>query len=114
MKIKEALADEGISYRQFFSVLADHDEIGCWQDINSTDAIQDYIKDMMSQGIHVSHILRALEQYDYVETEDWKMDLGYSLNTPVPIQNKEDLVEALGLSEEELELEFNFETEEEE
>lgn len=111
MKIKDAMVDESISYRDFFSVLADHDDIGCWDDINSSDAIYDYINDMMRDEVIVSHILKAMEEGNWCETEDWKMDLGCSLNTPVPISNKEELVEALQLSDEELELEFDFKTE---
>lgn len=50
-------------------------------------------------------MLKALET-EYCESEQWKIWLGNSMETPSPINTKEDLVEALGLSEEDLEKEI--------
>jgi antitoxin component HigA of HigAB toxin-antitoxin module len=104
MKIKEALVNEEISYRDFYSALQDKC-IGDWDNVNSTDTIRSYITDMMKNGIHISHILEALEQNES-EFDDWHIWLGNSMETPEPINSKQDLLNALGISEEDLEEEI--------
>lgn len=104
MKIKEALIDESVSYRDFHSALMDQG-IGYWDNVNSTDTIQSYIQDMIKEGVRVSHILEAIEQNDS-EFDDWKIWLGNSMLTPEPINSKEALLEALGLEDHELETEL--------
>ena len=110
MKIKDALIDDTIDYREFNSMLQEAD-IGDWDSINSTEVIEMYIAEMMPQGIHVSHILKALEQEES-EYEDWHIWLGNSSETPTPINSKQDLLTALGVwEEEELEQEIEVECE---
>lgn len=89
------------------TALSDSD-IGCWDNVNSTDVIQQYIREKMTEGIQVSHMLKALET-EHCESEQWEIWLGNSMEIPSPINTKEDLVEALGLSEEDLEREIAIE-----
>ena len=100
MKIKDALIDEDIDYREFKSMLQDAG-IGDWDSINSTEVIEAYIAEMMPQGIHVSHMLKALETADQAGNDDWHVWLGNSMETPTPINSKQDLLTALGIWEEE-------------
>ena len=100
MTFKEALQDEEISYYDFYTALMDQD-LGAWDDINSSYILYDYINEKMREGYCVSHILKAMES-QYCYTDDWKISLDNSMNEPVAINTKEDLVEALGLDEEDL------------
>lgn len=106
MKIKNALKNESISYRDFYSALQNK-SIGNWDDINSTDIIQEYVFDMMKQGVHVGHIVTALEE-NYSKHDDWCIWLGNSMETPTPINSKQDLVDALQLDEEDLNKNIKF------
>jgi hypothetical protein len=100
MTIREAIHDESVSYSDFRCFL---NESGCgdWDQVNSTDNVRNYCCDMIKQGIAVSHIVAALEQHD-LYVDDWKIWLGNSMETPEPISDKEELAEALSLSDEEL------------
>ncbi len=51
---------------------------------------------MSLKGIHVSHILEAMEENSSNE-ELYCIWLGNSMETPTPINNKKDLFEALEL-----------------
>ncbi|MBQ8997138.1 MAG: hypothetical protein IJ086_15840 [Clostridium sp.] len=104
MKIKDALSNENISWTAFFNALS-HAEYGDWDSVNDTDIIREYISEKMSEGIHVSHILEAIEN-EYSEYDLWSIWLGNSMETPSPINTKEDLIEALGLSDEDLDIEI--------
>jgi hypothetical protein len=106
MKIREALENGNVSYRDFYSALQDAD-IGAWDDINSTDIIHDYLNDMIQQGVRVSHIVEALENNDS-EYDDWCIWLGNSMETPNPINSKQDLIDALQLDEEDLNMDIKF------
>lgn len=104
MKIKEALLNNNISWGDFFNALCNID-MGDWDSINSTDTIQAYIREQMANGIHVSHILEAIET-EHCEHDQWYIWLGNSMETPSPINTKDELVEALGLSDEDLDTEI--------
>lgn len=100
LTIKKALKNDEITYREFYSAIQEKG-LGNWDNINSADTIQDYITYMMKQGVRVSHILEALEQNES-EFDDWSIWLGNSMETPSPINSKQDLIDALGLDEDEL------------
>lgn len=100
MTIRVALADDSIDFDTFFNALNDKG-IGDWDSINSTDIIHDYINDMMRQDVSVRHILEALETED-CSTDQWHIWLGNSMETPEPINTKQDLVDALDISEEDM------------
>ena len=98
--IKKALHDDNVSYREFYSALQ-NTGLGFWDNVNSTENIKEYIIEMIGEDITVSHILATLESEES-ETDDWKIWLGNSMETPKPINNKKDLVEALGISMEDM------------
>ena len=106
MTIKQAIKDDNISFDKFYDTLS-YNEIGYWDEVNHTEIIKDYIKDMIDKDINVSHILTAIEN-EYSEQDLWKIWLGNSMETPEPINTKEDLVEALNLQEEHYETELDF------
>ena len=56
-----------------------------------------YINDMNSGGINVSHIEEVLENNPSRE-ELYGIWLGNSMNTPTPINTKQDLIDALEIS----------------
>lgn len=100
MTIRDAVHSDGVEYRDLYEYLQEKC-YGDWDSINSTDSIVEYCRDMMKQGVAVSHIVTALEQNEH-ETDDWKIWLGNSMETPEAIYDKVELVESLSLSEEEL------------
>ena len=104
--IKKALRDDNVSYREFYSALQDTG-LGFWDNVNGTDNIKDYIIEMIGEDITVSHILAALESEES-NTDDWKIWLGNSMETPEPINSKEDLIEALGISMEDMKRKLTF------
>ena len=105
--IKKALNNDNVEYREFYNALL-QESIGDWDSINSTDVIQEYLCEKIKEGIHVSHIVEALEK-EYSKYEDWSIWLGNSMETPTPINSKQDLIEALGLEDDELEQEIDIE-----
>ena len=82
-----------VSFNDFYTYLRDN-ELGNWDNINSEDTIKQYIKEMMAKGIHVSHILKAIEE-TLSEQELYRIWLGNSAETPTPINNKQDLLNGL-------------------
>ena len=96
--IREAIEDNSVSLIDFYNALHDI-EIGNWDGINSRDIIEQYLCEMIPQGIVVSHIVEALEKSWADIFAIW---LGDSAETPEPIETKEDLVEALEIDDEEL------------
>ena len=87
--------DKDVSFEDFYQYLQDKD-LGDWDNINSEDTIKQYVTEKMNEGIIVSHIVKALEENP--STKDmYNIWLGNSMETPIPINNKEDLVEALEL-----------------
>lgn len=91
MTIKQAM--ETMNFDDFYNAVLELN--GNWDEVNSTDTIKMYINDMMSQGINVSHILEAIEEYN--PTEMWRIWLGNSMETPEPITTNQELVDALEL-----------------
>ena len=106
MTIKQAMEDNNIDFDMFYDALS-YKEIGYWDEVNDTEIIKYYIKDMIDKDINVSHILAAIEN-EYSEHDLWKIWLGNSMETPEPIDRKEDLVEALNLQDKDLEKELDF------
>ena len=70
--------------------------------LNDREVIEMYITEMMQEGVHVSHILRALEESNADFFEIW---LGNSMETPRPINTKQELVDFLEFTDEELDTE---------
>lgn len=103
MKIKEAIQNKEVEFYSLYNSLEEQG-LGFFDGINSTETIKSYIQDMMSKDISVSHMLRAIEDNES-EYDLWEVWLGNSMETPTPINSKEDLVEALGLGEKDLERE---------
>ena len=95
-KAIEMQKDESVSFDKLFDFLCQND-IGYWDGVNSTETIQMYIKDMMKKEVKVSHILKAIEEEES-EHEQWEIWLGNSMNTPKPINTKDELMEALGIN----------------
>lgn len=95
-KTKEMLKDDTVSFSQFYNHLRDED-LGNWDSVNSEDIIKQYVNEMSLKGIHVSHILEAIEENSSNE-ELYYIWLGNSMETPTPINNKNDLFEALGFN----------------
>jgi hypothetical protein len=95
--IKEALDNNEIEFNDFYNALQEK-EIGYWDSINSEDIIHEYIDDMMDRGVQVSHILKAIEE-NPSDQELYSIWLGNSMETPEPINTKEDLVNALELDD---------------
>ena len=65
--------------------------------VNSEETIKQYCKEKIDEGIHVSHIIEALEN-NPSEEELYKIWLGNSMNTPEPIKTKKQLLEALNIN----------------
>ena len=106
MTIKQAMEDNNIDFDKFYDTLS-YNEIGYWDEVNDTEIIKEYIKDMIDKDIDVSHILRAIEK-EYSEYDLWEIWLGNSMETPKPINTKEDLAKAINLQEEHYETELDF------
>jgi hypothetical protein len=98
MKIKEMLEDENVDFDEFYNYLQEKD-LGDWDKVNHEEIITQYIIEMVAKGIHVSHIIKAIED-NKSEQDLYHIWLGNSMETPTPINNKKDLIEALGLVEE--------------
>ena len=104
MKIKEAIQNKDIEFYSLYEALINQD-FGNFDNVNRTEIIQEYIKDMISKGVSVFHMLKAIE--DNISKYDlWEVWLGNSMETPTPINSKEELVDALGLEGEDLDLEI--------
>lgn len=93
--IKSQMEDDSVSFDDFFTML-NQGEHGNWDNVNSSEIVYDYINEMMRDGIYVSHMLVSMEESPS-EEELWEIWLGNSMNTPIPINTKEDLVRALGI-----------------
>jgi hypothetical protein len=87
------LNDPRVSFDAFYNFLRDKD-LGFWDGVNSREIIEQYLAEMIPKGIHVSHIVRALETSS---ADLFKIWLGNSMETPQPIRTKKDLFEALEL-----------------
>jgi|GEM_PF-4401980 len=60
---------------------------------------------MIQNGVAVSHILSAIENS---QADIFAIDLGWSLNTPYPIESKQELVNALELDENDMDKDIEF------
>lgn len=87
--------DDSISFNEFFNLVKDLDE-GDWDNVNSEEVILQYISEKSKDGIQVSHILKAIEDEPSRE-ELYEIWLGNSMETPTPINKKQDLLTALGI-----------------
>ena len=87
-----------MSFGEFYDYLQDKGE-GDWDNVNSEEVVRMYIDDMNNDGIDVSHIEEVLENNPSRE-ELYEIWLGNSMNTPTPINTKEELLEALELDKE--------------
>ncbi len=96
MKIKEIVKE--MSFDEAYEYLQDRD-IGNWDNVNSEDTIREYCKEMIDKGVHISHILEAIDNTPSSK-ELYCIWLGNSMETPTPINNIKDLLEALGVDEE--------------
>lgn len=95
IKIKEMLEDESVSFDDFYTFLRDKEE-GDWDNVNSEEIIRQYITEKSNEGVHVSHMLEALEN-NPSDKDLYSIWLGNSMQTPEPINTKQELVEALGI-----------------
>jgi len=95
-KVKQMLKDNSINFNDFYDYLQT-EEFGNWDSVNSEDTIKQYVNEMSLKGIHVSHILQALEENPSSKGL-YCIWLGNSMETPTPINNKNDLFEALEIS----------------
>ena len=87
-----------MSFGELYDYLGDNDEAD-WDNVNSEYIVRMYIDDMNNDGIDVSHIEEVLEN-NPSKQELYEIWLGNSMETPTPINTKEDLLEALGLDKE--------------
>jgi hypothetical protein len=87
-----------MTFIEAYNQLQDDDR-GDWDSINSEEIIIQYCTEMMSKGIRVSHIVEALENHPSSK-EVYHINLGNSMNTPPPINNVKDLIEALEVEDE--------------
>lgn len=95
-KVKSLIKDDDVSFGEFYNALY-ASGVGDWDWVSSRDALKDYICNMVQRGVAVSHILQVLEDDPYESTDCYKMWLGDSLDTPVPITTKDGLAFALDL-----------------
>jgi hypothetical protein len=103
--IKESLNNENVNFNEFYNALQEK-AIGDWDNINDEDIIKQYVSEMMEQDIPVGHILNAIENNPSSQ-ELYVIWLGNSMETPKPIDTKEDLVNGLGLDEDDLNQEID-------
>lgn len=89
------LEDDNVGFDEFYEYLQDN-EIGDWDCVNHEETIRQYCIEMMKKGIHISHILKAIEE-NQSDKELYGIWLGNSMETPSPINNKKDLVRELGI-----------------
>lgn len=96
LTIAEAIDEKRISFKEFYEVLKD---IGLAEvdDINDTEIIEQYLEEKEAEDIEVSHIREALERG--CSTDIWRIWLGNSMETPEPIETKQDLADILYLDE---------------
>ena len=93
VEIYKMLKNDDVSFDTLYNFLQDN-EIGNLDSVNCEDMIKQYCYEMIEKGVHVSHIVEALETHPS-DTEMYSIWLGNSMETPTPINTKEDLVEAL-------------------
>lgn len=92
-KVKKMLDNPNVSFDEFYTFLREKD-LGDWDSVNSEEIIKEYLNKMMTEGVHVSHILEALESHPSREGL-YSIWLGNSMETPEPINTKKQLYDAL-------------------
>lgn len=97
--IEEAVKEKRISFKEFYEVLQNA-RLADSDNINGTEILEQYIEEMEEADVQVAHMREALEQGS--RTDLWEVWLGSSMETPRPLETKEDLVEVLDLRREEL------------
>jgi len=103
MTVADAIKNKNVLMCDFVSAVS---EIGDWQGVNSEEVIIDYVKHMIDEFVPVSHILKAIESNTSTYNAYYKMDLGYSLNVPELITDKEELAHAVYFDTEDYEKEI--------
>ena len=93
--IKQKMNDPKVNFWDFYNFLIIKD-IGNWDDVNSEEIIKQYVAEKMKEGVHVSHILKAIEE-NPSRYDTYRIWLGNSMETPTPINTKKDLVKALDI-----------------
>jgi len=88
-----------MKFQEAYAYLQEEDK-GDWDNVNSEGIVKQYCKEMIDADINISHILEALEQNQSSEGL-YCIWLGNSMETPTPINNVEELLQALGLEDEE-------------
>lgn len=91
----QTMLKDDSSFQKFYTYLRDKD-LGDWDSVNSEEIIKLYLTEMIEKEVHVSHILKAIEE-NFSSECLYKIWLGNSMETPEPIESKSDLYEALGL-----------------
>ena len=97
MTIREALYDEMVTYCEFRYALRDAN-IGEWDKIVSTEEIIEIAFEKLKEGEKVSHIVAEIES-TYCSEEEWCFDKTKLSKIPTPINEKDDLIEALNIRE---------------
>jgi len=92
---KQLIEDKNVSFDNMYEQLQEK-EYGDWDNINDEDIIRQYCKEQIDSGIQVSHILEVLETKPSSK-EIYAIWLGNSLETPNPIETKQELTEGLGI-----------------
>lgn len=95
-KTIEMMNDDNVSFDDFYNYLRDEEAVN-WDRINSEEIVKMYCTEMMNDGIHISHIIKVLED-NPSNKEVYGICLGNSMNTPTPINTKKDLFRELRLS----------------
>jgi len=93
IEIKKMLEDDSIDFQTFYHKLQNIGD-GFWDGINDKEIILQYVLEKATDGISVSHILKAIEDEES-EHDLYEIWLGNSMNTPKPINTKQDLLNAL-------------------
>ncbi len=94
MKTREELI--GMRFEDAYEYCIDQTNLN-WDNVNTLETLNEYIKEKADEGIKVSHILRAVEE-NRSEYEIYDIWLGDSMNTPAPIDSVKDLLDALAYS----------------
>ena len=97
-----------MSFEEAYTHLQDEDR-GNWDSVNSEDIIKQYCNEMMEEGVPISQLLEAIEK-NPSSKELYCIWLGNSMETPTPINNVSDLIDALGVEDKSIKkFEVNFE-----
>lgn len=96
---KAYLDDKNVSFEQFYSLLYESG-LGYWDNVNCKETVLSYVIEKIKEDVCVSHILSAVEENPFCKY--FNISLCYSAETPKPIETKYQLIEALGLTFEDL------------